>query len=105
MAREQVAALLSAGAAFTGGRERSQFMGGRVESLMVLIKPAKNTTGAADFRGDRGAHARGRLLEFDRLLSPTSERFRLEDFSSSSSASGYFWRRRKKRRSARPQRS
>lgn len=52
IAREQVAALLSAGVAFTGSRERSQFMGRRVESLMVLIKTTKNIIRAADFRGD-----------------------------------------------------
>lgn len=51
-AREQVAGLLSAGVAFTGGRERSQFMGRRVESLMVPIKTTKNIIRAADFRGD-----------------------------------------------------
>lgn len=50
--REQVAALLSAGVAFTGSRERSQFMGRRVESLMVLIKTTKTIIRAADFRED-----------------------------------------------------
>lgn len=108
IARQQVAALLSAGVAFTGSRERSQFMGRRVESLMVLIKTTKNIIRAADFRGDCcGA----RMQPSPRWLSTprdicwslteffTSNRFcsgfsRFEDFCFS--ASGYFWRRRQK---------